>query len=212
MNDSDITARPDRDNAPKTHADRAIGSGPPARRLDTRLWVRWVAGFVGFPLAGLAARAAAGPIDTTPAAVIGGLAAGVVLGAIQALARLRSTSTRTESGSWIAATAIGLGVGLGVGASLVDFATDAAGLVAMGLVSGAGVGVAQAIVLTGSPSRRTVWAMATSGLWGLGWLITSQVISDTDSQYATFGASGALVFTTVGGLLLATTEDRRSAR
>ena len=48
--------------------------------------LRWSASFAGFPLAGVAARAAAGNIDDAQAAVIGGLAAGAVLGAVQAVA------------------------------------------------------------------------------------------------------------------------------
>ncbi len=43
--------------------------------------------------------------------------------------------------------------------------------------------------------RRATWAVVTPVLWALGWLITSQVIVDVDAQYATFGASGALVAT-----------------
>ncbi len=178
------------------HADATL----PLRRVDRRLWVRWLATFVGFPLAGLAAKAAAGPIDSTAAGLVGGLAGGAVLGAVQSLALRRSA---TERMIWVASTAGGLAVGLAVGARVVDFRTDTASLVVLGLASGAGVGLAQALVLRGRVAARLVWAASTTALWGLGWLITSQVIVDTDSQYATFGASGALVATVLGGAVLA---------
>jgi hypothetical protein len=73
----------------------------------------------------------------------------------------------------------------------------------MGAITGAAVGLAQMTVLTASPARRLAWAAASSLLWALGWLITSQVIVDADSQFANFGASGAIVATVLGGLVLA---------
>jgi hypothetical protein len=43
-------------------------------------------------------------------------------------------------------------------------------------------------------------------LWAAGWLITSQVIVDADSQHALFGSSGALVVSAVAGVLHARRE------
>jgi hypothetical protein len=141
-----------------------------------------------------------GPIDSTVAALAGGLVGGAVLGAVQSFALRR---TAVERVVWAAATAGGLAIGLSLGSTVVDFRTDTASLVVMGLVSGAGVGVAQALALRGPASSRMLWAASSAALWGLGWLVTSQVIVDTDSRYATFGASGALVATALGGGLLA---------
>jgi hypothetical protein len=93
--------------------------------------------------------------------------------------------------------------GLAVGAAVVDYETTASALTVMGLVSGAGVGVAQAMVLPAGTTRRVTWAVAVPALWALGWLITSQVIVDADRQHATFGASGAVVVTLLSGLILA---------
>jgi hypothetical protein len=169
-------------------------------RFDIRTWARWVASFVGFPLAGLAAKGVAGPIDGAGAALAGGLAAGAVLGAVQALALPTDRSTRLR---WIGATSGGMAAGLALGATAVDFATDATSLTVMGAVTGAGVGLAQMTVLTTAAPRRLGWAVASSVLWALGWLITSQVIVDADSQFSNFGASGAIVATLLGGLLLA---------
>ncbi len=169
-------------------------------RFDTRTFARWMGTFIGFPLAGLAARAVAGNIDDTRAALIGGLAAGAVLGAVQTVGMRRD---RRRPEAWIAATAVGFAVGLAIGASAVNYDTDAASLASMGALTGLGVGIAQALVLVGSRTQKLAWAAATPALWSLGWLITSQVIVDADRQHANFGASGALVVTALSGLVLA---------
>lgn len=168
--------------------------------FDTRLWGRWVASFIGYPFAGLAARAVTGPIDSTGAAIAGGLAAGAVLGCIQSFALRRSTTRRV---TWTVATAIGFGAGLAVGATVVNFGDAAGDLVLMGLLSGAAIGLLQATVLDAGVIRKTIWAIGTSALWALGWAITVRVISNADDQFANFGASGAFVATLVGGLIIA---------
>ena len=175
------------------------------RQFDTRMLARWTASFVGFPLAGLAAKAAAGPIDTGVAAAVGGLAAGAVLGLAQSLA-LRATAMRRLR--WMVATAIGMSAGLTIGSGIVDHATDVASLVVMGAVTGAGIGVAQTMVMDGPVWRRVVWLVLTPALWALGWLITSQVIKDIDARYANFGASGALLCAAVGGVVMAIGPSR----
>lgn len=174
--------------------------GGDVRTFDRRMWVRWVLTFVGFPIAGLASKSLTGPVDDVSAAVGGGAIAGVVLGAVQSLA-IRSTPRARVR--WMMATAAGFLLGLAVGASLVDFKTDTASLVVMGVVSGLGIGVLQSLVFGGTRTRRLVWALATPALWALGWFITSQVISDVDAQYTNFGATGAIVCTALGGAVLA---------
>ncbi len=168
--------------------------------FDLRTWGRWVPTFVGFPLAGLAARAVAGNIDDVRSALVGGLAAGLVLGAVQSLGLRRGMASRW---AWIAATGVGMSAGLLAGASSVDFSTDTTSLILMGAVTGGGVGIAQAAVMRAGPVRRTAWALATVGLWAMGWWVTSMVIVDVDRQHANFGASGALLATLLGGLVLA---------
>lgn len=169
-------------------------------RFDKRMMARWTGTFIGFPLAGLAAKAVAGPIDGNAAALAGGLAGGVVLGAVQSIALRSSSAVRIR---WAIATAVGMSAGLAVGAGLVDHATDTGSLVAMGAVTGIGVGLAQAAVMSAPVWRRLTWTLLTPALWALGWLITSQVINDVDAQYANFGASGALVCAAVSGAVLA---------
>jgi hypothetical protein len=163
-------------------------------------WGRWVGTFVGFPLAGVAARVVAGNIDSTTAAVVGGLAAGAVLGVVQVGIGGIDAGDRLR---WIGATSVGLAAGLGVGASVVGFDTDTASLVLMGAVTGAGVGIAQAASIPMRPIDRVAWAVATPALWAGGWLLTSQVIVDADRQHALFGSSGALAVTLLAGVLYA---------
>ncbi len=174
---------------------------------DRRLWATWLASFIAYPLAGLAARAVAGNIDDLTSAVSGGLAAGAVLGVIQCLA-LRSLPRQR----WIASTALGMGVGLALGAAQVGYGTGTADLLVMGVVTGVGIGVAQGWALPGRRHDRVAWAAAHPLIWGLGWLITSNVINDAERQHANFGASGALVATAISGLLVvASARAKRSA-
>lgn len=169
---------------------------------------RWVGTFIGFPLAGVTARVVAGNIDTASAAAIGGLAGGAVLGAVQVgIAGIPSG----ERVRWIGGTAAGLAGGLTVGAAAVGFDTNTASLIAMGAISGAGVGIAQALSVPMGLRDRVLWALATPVLWAGGWAITSQVIVDADRQHAVFGASGALAVSLVTGALYALWDPSASA-
>ena len=172
--------------------------------LELKRWARWLATFIGFPLAGVAARTVAGNIDSTSAAVMGGLAAGAVLGAVQAGIGGIDRDGRLR---WIGATASGFAAGLAVGAGAVDFQTDPTSLAAMGAVTGAFVGLAQAASVPMRVFDRLLWAAATPVLWAGGWLITSQVIVDTDRQHAVFGSSGAIAVSALAGVLYAVRQS-----
>jgi hypothetical protein len=177
------------------------------QKFDWKRYGRWVGTFIGFPLAGVAARAVAGSIDTVSAAALGGLAAGAVLGAVQVGIAGIPPGERVR---WIGGTAVGLAVGLAAGAAAVGFATDPASLVVMGAMSGAGVGIAQALSVPMTVRDRVLWAVATPILWAGGWGITSQVIVDADRQHAMFGSSGALAVSLAAGVLFAL-RDRTAA-
>jgi hypothetical protein len=172
---------------------------PTTRDVLWKPWLRWSLSFAGFPLAGVVARAAAGPIDTPLSAALGGLAAGAVLGAVQAAARESSARRKV---AWTAATSLGMGVGLALGASSVDYRTSPSALVTMGALTGAAVGIAQAAVGEMTAARRALWAIATPCLWALGWFITAHVIVDDDRQHAVFGSTGALAVTALSGLIV----------
>ena len=72
----------------------------PFRLVDLRTWLIWTAGFLAFPLAGLAGTAVAGRADDPIAALVGGAVTGLVLGPAQALALPRTTRSRW---AWAAA-------------------------------------------------------------------------------------------------------------
>jgi hypothetical protein len=163
-------------------------------------WARWLATFVGFPAAGVVARACIGGVDDITAAVVAGLASGAVLGAIQAIVGGLPAQHRLR---WVFASACGFSLGLAAGAVLVGYRTDAASLVVMGAVCGAAVGAAQAFSMPMAVRDRLAWAVATPLLWAGGWWITAQVIVDADRQHAVFGSSGALFVSAISGILVA---------
>jgi hypothetical protein len=106
-------------------------------------WLIWTAGFVSFPIAGVAAGLIAGRVDDPLAALVAGLVTGAVIGAGQWLA----SRGRLPAARWISATAIGMGVGLLLGAIAVGFGTTLADLAAMGALTGLVLGVAQTVAL-----------------------------------------------------------------
>jgi hypothetical protein len=175
-------------------------------RAKLRRWGRWTGTFIAFPLAGVAARAVAGDIDALGAATVGGLAGGAVLGALQVGIGGIEAFDRVR---WIAATAGGLAVGLPAGASAVGYRTDTASLVAMGAISGAAVGLAQALSIPMRHRDRILWTFATPALWAAGWLITSQVIVDAERHHAMFGSSGALMVSALSGVIHVARSNHR---
>ena len=96
----------------------------------------WAATLLAFPLAGLAGRAVAGPVDSTWTAVLAGVVAGLVIGAAQWLA-LRRIGIDTR---WILATAGGLAVGLGLGFAIFGYGETVGDMWIVGAVSGLGSG------------------------------------------------------------------------
>ena len=166
----------------------------------TRLRWAWpVAIVVGFPIGGYAANLTVGEIDSVGAALAGGVIAGSIAGAAQWLA-LRAF----VSWIWIAATGVGMAAGLTAGAALVDYGIGRGDLMLMGAVTGLGVGGLQAFLLARRVSGAWWWAAVTPAAWALAWLVTSFVITkNVEEHFAVFGASGALVFAVLTGLVLA---------
>jgi hypothetical protein len=171
---------------------------PVARPSFLRTWLIWTAGFIAFPIAGLAGSAVAGRVDTPVAALLGGATAGLVIGLGQVLA----SSRRLDPRWWIPATAIGMSLGLLLGAAVVDFRTSLADLALMGALTGLVLGVAQAIALPRHTQLRWAWAAALPFLWALGWTTTTLGGIAVDEQFTIFGAYGAVTFSALSGLLL----------
>ena len=172
-----------------------VTSTPSTRRSVAR----WLISFLGFPLGGLVAWLLTGPVTDPTSAVTGGLLTGAVLGAAQAWA-LRAD--RRAVLTWSLATATGLAVGLAAGASLVGFSTSLADLALQGAVSGAAVGLAQAVVLW----RRTgplalMWPVYLAAAWAAGWTVTTLAGIGVEEQFTVFGASGALVVAALTAVL-----------
>ncbi len=172
-------------------------SGTPQPTL-IRTWLLWTAGFLAFPIAGLAGTAAVGHVDSAAAALVGGAVAGLVVGAGQALASRR----RLDPRRWIPATGVGMGIGLLVGAWVVDYGTSLADLALMGALTGVLLGPAQALALPRRTRMRWAWAAAMPALWSLGWTVTTVGQIHVEEQFTIFGAYGALTFSALSGLLL----------
>ena len=170
------------------------------RRATRRLWIWPIAVLVSFPIAGYLADLIVDGVDSVWAALVGGLIAGLVIGAAEWFA-LR----RWVSWLWIAATSIGMAAGLTAGAALVDYGTGRGDVLLMGAVTGLGVGALQALVLARSEvSGALWWVVANPPAWALCWLVTSYVITrNIQDQFTNFGASGAVVFGLLTWLLLA---------
>jgi hypothetical protein len=161
--------------------------------------LRWLPTFLGFPIGGLIAIAATGPVTSLTTGLIGGAVAGAVLGAAQWLV-LRGRLSKVEW--WIPATAVGQAVGLAAGAALVGYRTGLQDLAIQGAVTGLGVGILQALVLRPHVATWFWWAIAMPPLWALGWMVTTAAGIRVDQQFTNFGASGAIVVTLLSCLLL----------
>lgn len=173
------------------------GTGRHRAGHSYRPWYRWLLTALAFPPAGYVAHLVAGPVDSVPAAVLNGVIAGAGIGAGQ-WALLRHRGVRL---TWVLATAAGLGAGLAVGASVVSYRTDITSLAVMGAVSGAAVGLAQGATFAGV-GRTLGWAAATSGLWALGWSITTAGGIDVGQQWAVFGLYGCTTLAFLQSIVL----------
>jgi uncharacterized membrane protein len=178
-------------------------------RFNTRTWLLWTAGFVAFIIGGALATAATGRINDVRSALLGGLIAGAVIGTGQWLVARRLLG---DPRAWIAATAVAMGIGLAVGAWVVGYGTSLSELTLMGFITGIPLGAAQAYLLRDRLANAWVWAAAMPLLWALGWTVSTFIGVDVDRQFAVFGASGAITFMALSGVLLDRLRALGSAR
>jgi hypothetical protein len=169
-----------------------------ARQRFLRTWSWWTAGFLAFPVAGLAGTAAAGRVDEPGSALVGGLVTGLVVGAAQTLVSRR----RLDPRRWVPATALGMGLGLLLGSWVVDYSTSLADLAVMGALTGLVLGTAQAVALPPRTAHRWLWAAAVPALWALSWVVTTLAGIHVEDQFTIVGVSGAFTFSALSGLLL----------
>jgi hypothetical protein len=167
--------------------------------FELRGWLLWLAGFLSFPIAGLAADAVVGRIDDAGSALVGGLVVGAVIGTGQWLVARRLLG---DPRAWIPATAVAMGIGLLIGAWAVGYGTSLGELALMGFITGIPLGAAQAYLLRDRVANAWVWAAAMPLLWALGWTVTTAAGVDVERQYAVFGALGAITFMALAGVLL----------
>lgn len=177
-----------------------------SRAAFVRSWLIWSAGFLAFPLAGVAGTAIAGRVDSPTSALLGGAVTGLVLGTAQSLVSWR----RLDPRKWIPATTVGMGLGLLAGATVVGFDTSLGSLAIMGALTGLVLGPAQALALPRNARLRWVWAAAMPALWALGWTVTTLGGIKVDEQFTIFGAFGAVTFSVLSGLLLHLLVARRA--
>jgi hypothetical protein len=140
-------------------------------------------------------------VEAVEAALVGGALTGAGLGAVQWWA---AKGALERPGPWIAASAVGYAGGLAVGAALVGYHTDLGSLAAMGLVSGAAVGAAQALALIQQGRARlgVAWGTAMPALFALGWCASTAIGVSVEDHFTVFGAAGAIVFTILSGVVL----------
>jgi hypothetical protein len=158
----------------------------------------WMLSFLAIPVAGYLGSVLFGPVDDFPPALLGGALAGAILGFVQALASRR----RLRLIPWTLATAVGAGAGVGLGTLVIGYRTSLADLVLGGLLTGAVMGAAQALVLPPGTRLRWLWIPVTTVLWGLAWAVTTLAGITVAEQFIVFGASGASVYTLLAGLVL----------
>jgi uncharacterized membrane protein len=167
-------------------------------RFNLKAWLLWTAGFLAFPIGGFLAEMLTGRVDDAGSALLGGMVAGAVIGTGQWLVARRLLDAQT----WIPATALAMGIGLVVGAWAVGYGTSLGELALMGAITGIPIGAAQAYLLRGRLANAWVWAAAMPLLWALGWTVTTAIGVGVDSQFYVFGASGAITFMALSGVLL----------
>jgi len=179
------------------------------RRGTARVVGRWMTSFLAFPIGGLIASATVGRVDSVGAALGGGLITGLVLGVGQ---RLAAGPLRLLAPPWIATTAAATAIGLAAAAAVVDYGTTTGDLAVQGLITGAVLGAAQALLLwSRHRTLAALWAPLVGALWAAGWTVTSSAGVDVERQYTVFGASGALLVA-LGTSVLPLTLDRQPRR
>jgi hypothetical protein len=172
-------------------------------------WFRWFLAFLGFPIGGLVAQGFTAGVQTPPEGLIGGAAAGAVIGAAQWLA-LRGRLTLSPL--WIPASAAGLGIGLLLGVTAFGTETSSNALLYRGLVAGAGVAVLQAWMLHRAGREYRWWTLFVTFGWAIGWAVTRAAGVDLRPDFAVFGSTGAWAFQALTALGLRTLLSRRALR
>ncbi len=160
----------------------------------------WLAAFLAFPIGGGVATLLIGKLETPLQGALGGAIAGLVLGLFQMLAlRLRID----VNGEWIIATIIALASGVAIGVALFGTATTLEAILLRAVPTALLLGIAQALMLNRYTTLAWLWIPPILVLYPLAWFITTQVIGrNVEQGFIVFGASGAILFQVLNGLVL----------
>ena len=169
-------------------------------RGERWFWSAWGAAFLGFPIGGAVATALVGPIETVGAATIAAAVAGGVLGAAQWVVLRQRLPLSPQ---WAPATAGAMAIGMALAHALLGDDTSPLPLLPRGLVTGAAIGAAQAILLRGALRTPAIWAAVVTLGWPLGWAVAAATGLNLAPKWAVFGATGSLAFQLATGLTLA---------
>ena len=189
-----------------TQARPGVSQAP--RSSAAKTFFKWAGlSLLGIPAAGYLGWGVAGHVDSLMPALIGGALTGAGIGFAQWLMLRRSLGVGLE---WIAATSAGLAVGLAIGAAVVGYETATSQLLIMGAIQGAFVGIAQGMVLRDKFPLWQAWMVVMPVFFSISWVVTDVVI-DSGQQFTVFGASGAVVFAILSGLLLMAGMNREKS-
>lgn len=164
----------------------------------SQILLRWLPTFLAFPLGGLIAALALGPIRDPLSAAVSGAVVGCSLGIAQwwALKPLR------VSFDWAWSTAVALMIASPLAWAAVSYSTSIEALSLWGLIAGALVGFGQALSQRLKLKQLLIWTLLVSPTWGFAWLISANVIVDADANYAIFGSTGAITATIILGFFI----------
>lgn len=157
----------------------------------SQILVRWMPTFLAFPLAGLLASLAMGPIKDLLSAAVAGAMVGAVLG----LAQWWALKPLAISFDWAWSTAVATMVASPLAWALTSYSTSVETMTMWGLIAGAVVGLGQIATQKLGLQKTVAWTALVAATWSLAWFISASVIVDIDSNYAIFGSTGALTAT-----------------
>jgi hypothetical protein len=93
--------------------------------------------------------------------------------------------------------------GLAASTALFGSETADATLLWRGLITGAGVGGAQVLLLRRAMPGAWVWGPVVAVGWAVGWAVTRAIGVDMAPKWSVFGSAGAVTFQLLTGLTLA---------
>lgn len=165
-----------------------------------QFWLVWFVAFVGFPIGGLLAKIVVGPVSSLTTAALAGAITGAVLGLVQWFVLKQQLPV---SSFWVLATSLSMAVGLATSVALFGSEVNDHNLFLRAVLTGFCVGLAQALVSRSSLSLTTlqtsIWVIAVSLGFEMGWFITKAVGVDLSQKWTVFGATGAWTFQILTG-------------